>query len=167
MIVSSLGHNNIIICVFSWSDYYSDILKHKELKGCIKTASLGFLLSQEDLNLLEDQYLADKEVKTKCYKGPQPYLAGDSTLSSQKIPVIPTFTRHENCESFTLYNNWSLLCDSVHEQHFSRGPNYSSCFHELVSDNDSYTVPFSQCFLYSPEAIYGCWSCQNKNDILF
>lgn len=41
----------------------SEILKHEELEGKIKTACLGSLLLPEDLNRLEDQYLTHKEVK--------------------------------------------------------------------------------------------------------
>lgn len=42
----------------------SEILKHQDLDGKIKTACLGSLLLQEHLDRLENQYLAHKEVKT-------------------------------------------------------------------------------------------------------
>lgn len=42
----------------------SEILKHQDLDGKIKTACLGSLLLQEHLDRLEDQYLAHQEVKT-------------------------------------------------------------------------------------------------------
>lgn len=41
----------------------SDILNHEELQGNIKTACLGSLLLQDQLDRLEDQYLSHKEVK--------------------------------------------------------------------------------------------------------
>lgn len=50
------------VCLFVPSS--SEILKHEDLEGKIKTACLGSLLLQDHLNLLEDQYLAHKEVKT-------------------------------------------------------------------------------------------------------
>lgn len=42
----------------------SEILKHQDLDGKIKTACLGSLLLQEHLDRLENQYLAHQEVKT-------------------------------------------------------------------------------------------------------
>lgn len=40
------------------------ILKHEDLDGKIKTACLGSLLLQDDLNRLEEQYLSHREVNT-------------------------------------------------------------------------------------------------------
>ena len=40
----------------------SEILKHEDLEGKIKSACLGSLLPQDQLDHLEDQYLAHKEV---------------------------------------------------------------------------------------------------------
>ncbi|KAM4632845.1 tumor necrosis factor alpha-induced protein 2-like [Polymixia lowei] len=55
--------------LLSWvNEYYpNDILNHKELDGNIKTASLGALLPLEDLNLLEEQYLTDKQDKVRSW----------------------------------------------------------------------------------------------------
>lgn len=40
----------------------SDVLKHEELEGKIKTACLGSLLPRQDLTRLEEQYLTHTEV---------------------------------------------------------------------------------------------------------
>lgn len=40
-----------------------DILKHEELNGHIKMDCLGSLLLQDDLDQLEEQFLADREVQ--------------------------------------------------------------------------------------------------------
>ncbi|KAM4633627.1 tumor necrosis factor alpha-induced protein 2-like [Polymixia lowei] len=55
--------------LLSWvNEYYpNDILNHEELDGNIKTASLGALLPLEDLNLLEEQYLTDKQDKVRSW----------------------------------------------------------------------------------------------------
>lgn len=50
--------SNIQLCVCS----FSEILKHEELEGKIKTACLGSLLLQDDLTRLEEQYLTHTEV---------------------------------------------------------------------------------------------------------
>ncbi|XP_069028774.1 tumor necrosis factor alpha-induced protein 2a isoform X2 [Embiotoca jacksoni] len=47
--------------------YPHEILKHEDLDGQIKTACLGSLLLQDDLNRLEDQYLTHKEDKVKLW----------------------------------------------------------------------------------------------------
>lgn len=47
------------MCVLSSS---SEVLKHEDLEGKIKTACLGSLLLQDQLDRLEDQYLTHQEV---------------------------------------------------------------------------------------------------------
>ncbi|KAM8725300.1 tumor necrosis factor alpha-induced protein 2-like isoform 2-T2 [Acanthopagrus schlegelii] len=47
--------------------YPHDILNHEELQGNIKTACLGSLLLQDQLDRLEDQYLSHKEDKVKLW----------------------------------------------------------------------------------------------------
>lgn len=42
----------------------SEILEHTELDGQIKVPCLGSLLPQNELKLLEEQYLTHKEVKS-------------------------------------------------------------------------------------------------------
>ncbi|XP_071395484.1 tumor necrosis factor alpha-induced protein 2-like, partial [Centroberyx affinis] len=52
-----------------WVNHYypNEILNHEELEGKIKTACLGSLLLQEDLERLEEQYLTYKEGKVKLW----------------------------------------------------------------------------------------------------
>ncbi|XP_018542305.1 tumor necrosis factor alpha-induced protein 2a isoform X2 [Lates calcarifer] len=47
--------------------YPQTILKHEDLDGKIKTACLGSLLLQDDLNRLEEQYLSHREDKVKLW----------------------------------------------------------------------------------------------------
>lgn len=52
------------MCVSSSSTSCRDVLQHEDLDGKIKTACLGSLLPQEQLERLENQYLDHKEVGT-------------------------------------------------------------------------------------------------------
>ncbi|KAM3861145.1 tumor necrosis factor alpha-induced protein 2a [Diretmus argenteus] len=65
---SDLDVDDCSYLLFWVNDYYpNDVLKHKELEGKIKTACLGALLLQEDLNRLEEQYLSHKAGNVKLW----------------------------------------------------------------------------------------------------
>lgn len=46
-----------------WCVSCREVLKHEELEGKIKAACLGSLLQQQQLEQLEDQYLAHTQVR--------------------------------------------------------------------------------------------------------
>ncbi|XP_072218976.1 tumor necrosis factor alpha-induced protein 2a [Leuresthes tenuis] len=71
--------------------YPSEILKHKELDGQIKTACLGSLLLQDDLNRLEEQYLTNREEKMKLWLNTALRKEEEAWLSGRMPELIDSY----------------------------------------------------------------------------
>ncbi|XP_063079118.1 tumor necrosis factor alpha-induced protein 2a isoform X2 [Engraulis encrasicolus] len=102
----SLDHEDCIYLLNWINNYYpTDVLKHKELKDHIDSASLGRLLPEQDLKRLEEQYLSHKEatlrnwlanaLKTeeeRWHKGQWPELIDEYYISHIAVDVIGLVT---------------------------------------------------------------------------
>ncbi|XP_068454898.1 tumor necrosis factor alpha-induced protein 2-like [Clinocottus analis] len=71
--------------------YPQDVLNHEDLQGRIKTACLGSLLPQNQLDCLEDQYLTHKEDKVKLWLNAALKKEEESWLSGQNPELIDQF----------------------------------------------------------------------------
>lgn len=71
----------------------SEILQHKDLDGKIKTACFGSLLPQDQLNELEEQYLAHKQVKTITLKEH----GSDRECFCLQLNIVELFQKHCVC----------------------------------------------------------------------
>ncbi|XP_028252650.1 tumor necrosis factor alpha-induced protein 2a isoform X2 [Parambassis ranga] len=78
--------------LFWVNQYYpQDLLKHEELDGHIKMDGLGSLLLQDDLNQLEEQFLAHKEDKVKLWLHTALQKEEESWLSGRTPELIDSY----------------------------------------------------------------------------
>ncbi|XP_037541913.1 tumor necrosis factor alpha-induced protein 2a [Nematolebias whitei] len=136
--------------VLFWVNHYypREILNHKELDGLIKTACLGSLLLQDDLNRLEEQYLTHREEQVKLWlstalkKEQEGWLSGNTPevmdsyyFSPLAIDVIQVINSSLTEFNHTIHDQNKAQRLTVQLENFLCS--YKKCLEELVKGNHS------------------------------